>query len=168
MLEWDEVHFLRSLPRGEFLCEALHHWSANGNSGKLSPLVKMSSNIIERSSASSDPVEGEKFLGEWILFLPFHLPGFSLHVNGNLTPACTDAIGVRGVSWYWGNAVHVPGQVLLAFTNQLKPKKCRHCSFLKSKVLGFWSQPTDQTLQAEIMKHYSHSGKIHLCKIICW
>ena len=51
MLEWDEVHFLRSLPRGDFLCEALHHWSANASSNG-EPLVMISKSDQIDSKAS--------------------------------------------------------------------------------------------------------------------
>ena len=55
--------FLRSLPRGEFLCEALHHWSATANTEK--PLVTtLESAQLHESLTFSASVEGEKLLGE--------------------------------------------------------------------------------------------------------
>ena len=45
-----QLHFLRSLPRGEFLCEALHHWSATANSEKPLVKIKMRPNIIIRKA----------------------------------------------------------------------------------------------------------------------
>ena len=98
---------LRSLPRGEFLCEALHHWSATAKSEK--PLVTtLKSAQLHQSLSFSAAVEGEKLLGEWILLLPLNLTGFCFWYKRNIYSS--DEIGVWGVSRYWRNAFHVPGQ----------------------------------------------------------
>ena len=104
--------FLRSLPRGEFLCEALHHWSATANTEK--PLVTTSESAqLHQSLTFSASVEGEKLLGEWILLLPLNLTGFCFLMQKK--SYSSDEIGFWGVSSYWRNAFHVPGQVPLAY-----------------------------------------------------
>lgn len=129
-LPWDVLHFLRSLPRGEFLCEALHHWYATTNS----PMVKMSSNIIESLNIFSRSWRWGTS-GRVNTISSIQPPRFSLLSIQNWAKSSfyhPDEVGVWGVSSYRGNALHVPGQVLLAF-----PK----CFCLKSKVLKFGRRP---------------------------